>query len=151
TSSATTRAMSRCIPNSGPIFASTSRHFWQLGARTTHFSCRRALKRLSVTFQTLTCASSTPATSPSRRTVTRSLQQSTISCRAPSDVRHLVENVKPSEEWPDARNVLEKFGGPHSLVIKRIPEPEPRAGHVLIQVKAFGINLAEMHMRWGEW
>jgi NADPH:quinone reductase-like Zn-dependent oxidoreductase len=38
--------------------------------------------------------------------------------------------------------VLEKFDGPDSLVIKEIPEPEPRAGHVVIQVKAFGINHA---------
>jgi hypothetical protein len=41
--------------------------------------------------------------------------------------------------------VLEKFGGPDSLVIKEIPEPEPGAGHVVIQVKAFGINHAGMH------
>src|SRR5262249_27540452 len=47
--------------------------------------------------------------------------------------------------------VLEKFGGLDSLVIKEIPEPEPKAGHVVIQVKAFGINHAEMHMRRGEW
>ena len=47
--------------------------------------------------------------------------------------------------------VLETFGGPDSLVIKEIPEPEPRAVHVVIQVKAFGINHAEMHMRRGEW
>jgi hypothetical protein len=30
--------------------------------------------------------------------VTRSLWQSAISCRAPSDARHLVEIVKPAEE-----------------------------------------------------
>ena len=47
--------------------------------------------------------------------------------------------------------VLEKVGGPDSLVIKEIPEPEPRAVHVVIQVTAFGINYAEMHMRRGEW
>src|SRR5262245_875666 len=47
--------------------------------------------------------------------------------------------------------VLEKFGGLDSLVIKNIPEPEPRAGHVVIEIKAFGINHAEMHMRRGEW
>jgi NADPH2:quinone reductase len=47
--------------------------------------------------------------------------------------------------------VLEKFGGLDSLVIKDLPEPEPKAGHVVIQVKAFGINHAEMHMRRGEW
>jgi len=35
--------------------------------------------------------------------------------------------------------------------MKEIPEPEPKAGHVVIQVKAFGINHAEIHMRRGEW
>jgi NADPH2:quinone reductase len=47
--------------------------------------------------------------------------------------------------------VLEKFGGLDSLVYKDIPEPEPKAGYVVIQIKAFGINHAEMHMRRGEW
>ncbi|NLS05039.1 zinc-binding dehydrogenase [Rhizobium sp. P32RR-XVIII] len=47
--------------------------------------------------------------------------------------------------------VLEKFGGLDSLVYKDIPEPEPKAGHVVIEIKAFGLNHAEMHMRRGEW
>ncbi len=47
--------------------------------------------------------------------------------------------------------VLEKFGRLDSLVYKDIPEPEPKASHVVIQIKAFGINRAEMHMRRGEW
>src|SRR5262244_3426083 len=47
--------------------------------------------------------------------------------------------------------VLEKFGGLDSLVYKDIPEPEPKVGHVVIQIKAFGINHAEIHMRRGEW
>ena len=47
--------------------------------------------------------------------------------------------------------VLEKFGGLDSLVIKDIPEPEPKAGYVVIEIKAFGINHAEIHMRRGEW
>jgi NADPH:quinone reductase-like Zn-dependent oxidoreductase len=47
--------------------------------------------------------------------------------------------------------VLEKFGGLDSLVYEDIPEPEPKAGHVVIEIKAFGINHAEMHMRRGEW
>src|SRR5439155_25979188 len=38
-----------------------------------------------------------------------------------------------------------------SLVIKDIPEPAPKAGHVVIKTNAFGINHAEMHMRRGEW
>src|SRR5262249_1374549 len=41
--------------------------------------------------------------------------------------------------------------GVDSLVIKEVPEPEPKLGHVVIEVKAFGINHAEMHMRKGEW
>ena len=44
-----------------------------------------------------------------------------------------------------------RFGGPEVLEIREIPEPEPKAGHAVIQVKAFGINHAEMHMRQGEW
>jgi NADPH:quinone reductase-like Zn-dependent oxidoreductase len=47
--------------------------------------------------------------------------------------------------------VLEKFGGLDSLVYRDIPEPEPKAGHVVIEIKAFGINHAEVHMRRGEW
>ncbi len=47
--------------------------------------------------------------------------------------------------------VLEKFGGLDSLVYQEIPEPEPKAGHVVIQIKAFGLNHAETHMRRGEW
>src|ERR1044071_4181069 len=43
------------------------------------------------------------------------------------------------------------FGGPEVLVIREIPEPEPKPGHVVIQVKAFGLNHAELHMRRGEW
>jgi NADPH:quinone reductase-like Zn-dependent oxidoreductase len=46
---------------------------------------------------------------------------------------------------------LEKFGGLDSLVYRDIPEPEPMDGHVVIEIKAFGINHAEMHMRRGEW
>ena len=50
------------------------------------------------------------------------------------------------------RAILRKqFGGPDVLEIREIPEPEPKAGHAVIEVKAFGINHAEMHMRRGEW
>jgi NADPH:quinone reductase len=47
--------------------------------------------------------------------------------------------------------VLEKFGGLDSFAYTDIPKPLPRAGEVVIAVKAFGINHAEMHMRRGEW
>jgi NADPH:quinone reductase-like Zn-dependent oxidoreductase len=43
------------------------------------------------------------------------------------------------------------FGGPEVLVIREIPEPEPNDGHAVIQVKAFGLNHAELQMRKGEW
>jgi NADPH:quinone reductase len=44
-----------------------------------------------------------------------------------------------------------RFGGPEVLIIREIPEPEPKEGHAVIQVKAFGLNHAELHMRRGEW
>ncbi|MEV4296426.1 zinc-binding alcohol dehydrogenase family protein [Microbispora rosea] len=47
--------------------------------------------------------------------------------------------------------VIERFGGPECLVYRELPEPEPAAGHVVIEVKAFGLNHAELHMRKGEW
>jgi NADPH:quinone reductase-like Zn-dependent oxidoreductase len=47
--------------------------------------------------------------------------------------------------------VLNGFGGFDALVYKDIPDPEPLAGHVVIEIKAFGINHAELHMRRGEW
>jgi len=43
------------------------------------------------------------------------------------------------------------FGGPEVLGIRGIPEPEPKDGHVVIEIKAFGLNHAELHMRKGEW
>ena len=47
--------------------------------------------------------------------------------------------------------VIDGFGGVEHLVIKEIPDPQPKPGHAVIEVKAFGINHAEMHMRRGEW
>ena len=50
------------------------------------------------------------------------------------------------------RAILRKqFGGPEVLEVREIPEPEPKPGHAVIQVKAFGLNHAELHMRKGEW
>lgn len=43
------------------------------------------------------------------------------------------------------------FGGPEVLEIKDYSAPAPRPGHVVIEVKAFGVNHAETHMRKGEW
>ena len=47
--------------------------------------------------------------------------------------------------------ILKGFGGIDSLVYTDIPKPLPREGEVVIEVKGFGINHAEIHMRRGEW
>lgn len=58
----------------------------------------------------------------------------------------------PSLRSPTMRAiVIEKFGGLDSLIYTDIPKPLPKSGEVVIEVKGFGINHAEMHMRRGEW
>jgi NADPH:quinone reductase-like Zn-dependent oxidoreductase len=47
--------------------------------------------------------------------------------------------------------ILAKFGGLDSLVYTEIPKPLPKDGEVVIKVRGFGINHAELHMRRGEW
>lgn len=47
--------------------------------------------------------------------------------------------------------VITKFGGPEVLEVQQVAKPEAAIGEVLVQVKAFGVNHAEMHMRNGEW
>ena len=47
--------------------------------------------------------------------------------------------------------ILKGFGGLDSLVYTDIPKPLPKVGEVVIKVRGFGINHAEMHMRRGEW
>jgi NADPH:quinone reductase-like Zn-dependent oxidoreductase len=45
--------------------------------------------------------------------------------------------------------VLDAPGPPDALRIRELPVPEPRAGWVLIGVKAFGVNRSELHTRLG--
>jgi len=47
--------------------------------------------------------------------------------------------------------VIKKYGGPEVLAIEERPRPKPKAGEVLIQVKAFGLNHAEIYFRMGVW
>lgn len=47
--------------------------------------------------------------------------------------------------------VIKKYGDPDVLSIEERPDPEPKPGHVLIEVRAFGVNHAETHMREGKW
>jgi len=47
--------------------------------------------------------------------------------------------------------VITEPGGPEVLQIREVADPVPDDQEVLIAVKAFGVNHAEMHMRRGEW
>jgi len=47
--------------------------------------------------------------------------------------------------------VIKQYGGPEELAIQDRPAPEPKSGHVLIEVKAFGLNHAEIYFRKGAW
>jgi NADPH:quinone reductase-like Zn-dependent oxidoreductase len=47
--------------------------------------------------------------------------------------------------------VIKHSGGPEVLQIATRPDPEPTLGHVLIEVKAFGVNKAEAYFRSGVW
>ncbi|WP_168879438.1 zinc-binding dehydrogenase [Rhizobium sp. P28RR-XV] len=47
--------------------------------------------------------------------------------------------------------VITNPGGPEVLSFAERPKPEPRPGEVLIAVKAFGLNRAELYFRSGAW
>lgn len=47
--------------------------------------------------------------------------------------------------------VRRQFGGPEVLVEEELARPRPELDQVLIQVRAFGLNHAELYMRRGEW
>lgn len=46
--------------------------------------------------------------------------------------------------------VINQVGPPEVLTVKNYPEPEPRNGQVLIEVKAFGLNRSELNVRKGK-
>jgi NADPH:quinone reductase-like Zn-dependent oxidoreductase len=47
--------------------------------------------------------------------------------------------------------VIKQHGGPECLAIEARPDPKPHPGQVLIEVKAFGLNHAEVYFRRGAW
>ena len=47
--------------------------------------------------------------------------------------------------------VIEQYGGPENLALREIPDPDPVSGQVVIEVKAFGLNHAEIYFRSGVW
>jgi NADPH:quinone reductase-like Zn-dependent oxidoreductase len=47
--------------------------------------------------------------------------------------------------------LIKEKGGAENLVLRDYQTPPSREGSVLIQVRAFGINHAEIYMRRGDW
>ncbi len=47
--------------------------------------------------------------------------------------------------------VIKQYGGPEVLAVEERPTPAPEPGKVLIEVKAFGLNHAEIYFRKGAW
>ncbi len=47
--------------------------------------------------------------------------------------------------------IIKEYGGPENLTIENIPDPKVKPGHVIIEIKAFGINRAELYFRTGLW
>jgi NADPH2:quinone reductase len=47
--------------------------------------------------------------------------------------------------------VIKQYGGPEVLALEERPIPQPKPGHVIIEVKAFGLNHAEIYFRKGAW
>src|SRR5438445_1390943 len=135
--------MSRCTRRSRNTSARTGRRCWRCGARTFRSSCRPAPRRSSGIFPVPSSDSSTRVTSRWKRMPRRSRRRSAASSHP--------ESVPINWRTVMRAIVLEKFGGLDGLVYKEIPDPEPKAGHVVIEIKAFGLNHAEIHMRRGEW
>src|SRR5258708_22996344 len=47
--------------------------------------------------------------------------------------------------------LIKQKGGPENLIMEEYRKPEPKEGFVLIQIRAFGLNRAELYMRKGAW
>ena len=45
--------------------------------------------------------------------------------------------------------VFERNGGPEVLEYKEVPDPSPRAGEVLVDVEAVGVNFRDVYEREG--
>src|SRR5258708_5874926 len=60
--------------------------------------------------------------------------------------------IRSSIEEIDMKAIVRKgFGGPEVLQVADVPEPAVRPGYILIRVRAFGLNRAELYMRRGLW
>src|SRR5258708_18667671 len=144
-----------CVPPRRPRLS------WPLGPRPIGSSGPPAPRRSGAIIRTPKFISTIRATLRSRLTIaklqplfaTSSIARSNRSERCVGKF----EPIKPSSfDKPSLENtlmraiVIQQYGGPEQLVVQELPDPEPMAGHVVIEVKAFGLNHADTHMRKGE-
>jgi len=47
--------------------------------------------------------------------------------------------------------VLEGVGGPEQLAVREVPEPDPAEGQALVDVRAAGVNFADVLIRLGRY
>src|SRR5947209_10184787 len=148
-----TPATSPCIPSSRSISVPIARRCLPCGERTIHFSCLPARRHFGATSRMRKSTYTIRATSRSKPTATKSGPLLRISSIAswPDNQPSFTQHQKKPWRIPMRAIVIQNYGGPEQLVIQQLPDPEPQPGSVVIEVKAFGINHAEMHMRRGEW
>ena len=79
------------------------------------------------------------------------LRQSEVNSVYQISDRQVLEAVARQELQAMRAIVTKSYGDPDVLSIEKRLDPNPSAGRVLIEVKAFGINHAETHMRAGQW
>jgi NADPH2:quinone reductase len=46
---------------------------------------------------------------------------------------------------------FDHFGGPEVLAFRDVPDPEPRAGHAIVRLRAIGLNFADVYRRRGNY
>ena len=46
---------------------------------------------------------------------------------------------------------FDHFGGPKVLAFRDVPDPEPRAGHAIVRLRAIGLNFADVYRRRGNY
>jgi NADPH:quinone reductase len=47
--------------------------------------------------------------------------------------------------------VFDRFGGPEVLALREMPDPAPRPGHVIVRLRAIGLNFADIYRRRGNY
>src|ERR1700757_4207906 len=71
--------------------------------------------------------------------------------RARISWRYAPTHLQPTRSSFMRAIVIKQHGGPEVLAIEQRPDPTPTRDQVLIDVKAFGLNHAEVYFRSGAW